>query len=171
MTKFDFKAMRASLNKAKHLGFDKKPMVVHDNFDKINSNAKIYRYTDRKDQLIIGDLEYSGYMKSFHGRGIYFGNENSNISGYKRNEDYDLIKATLMDDTVLIDKKQLESKVDDIKKDNPERYKVNAEDHKYYSLVAMEAGADGLIVTDTGVGNNLGYIVLFNRGKLVIFDD
>lgn len=171
MTKFDFKAMRASLNKAKHLGFDKKPMVVHDNFDKINSNAKIYRYTDRKDQLIIGDLEYSGYMKSFHGRGIYFGNENSNISGYKRNENYDLIKATLMDDTILIDENQLNSKIKNIEKENPKRYEVNAYDDRYYSLVAMEAGADGLIITDTVFGHKLGYVVLFNRGKLVIFDD
>ena len=171
MTLYDSKAIRAALGKAHDLGYDKKPMLVENGFEEINDSSKLYRYTDRKDQLTKGNLEYSGIIKSVYGRGIYFGNNNSDIANYKRNDNYDLIKATLADNAVLIDRQAIIDKIKSIENLNAEKYKILARDHHFYGLVAMEAGADGLIIEENTAGAKIGYIVLFNRGKLVVFDE
>lgn len=61
--------MKVALNKALEIGFDKKPLVVKSQDISLNNQSKIYRYTNRRNQLGTEELEYSTAGKLFHGRG------------------------------------------------------------------------------------------------------
>lgn len=160
--------IKVALNKVHEIGFDKKPLIVKSQDVSLNNQSKIYRYTDRRNQLMTGELEYSIVGKSFHGRGIYFGNANSDIGGYHRDDKHELVTATLKDDTILVDKEKVSEVVKNSGIDIREAgigELGNDTRQAVWSMVAMDVGIDGFI------NQKLGYVVLFNRGKLVILDD
>lgn len=83
-------------------------------------------------------------------------------------ESHELVTATLWDDTILVDKEKVSEIVRnsgiDIRKAGIGALGNNTR-QAVWSMVAMDVGIDGFINKD------LGYVVLFNRGKLVILDD
>lgn len=99
-----------------------------------------------------------------YSQGIY----KSDIADYKRDENHELVTATLKDDTILVDREKVSEIVRNSGVDIQKAGVVelgNNTSQAIWSMIAMDVGIDGFI------NQKLGYVVLFNRGKLVIINE
>ncbi|KRK40809.1 Phage Mu protein F like protein [Loigolactobacillus bifermentans DSM 20003] len=149
---------------AKKHGYDRSPAkMTRDEFDRIPNEAKIYRGTNRDEQLINGELEYSIQGSSLNGRGIYFSDSLSDVQNKYLDGDNRLVNAALRSDTVLVDKTDFQKAVMDRVHDfYPELFMNPANGTLLFDAVAIGSGVDGWY---NSKGNK---VVIVNRGKLVI---
>lgn len=109
--------------------------------------------------MAIAQANLTGYSQ-----GVY----KSDIGGDNRDGNHELVTATLKDDTILVDREKISEIVRNSGVDIQKAGVVelgNNTSKAIWSMIAMDVGIDGFI------NQKLGYVVLFNRGKLVIINE
>ncbi|AYJ38884.1 minor capsid protein [Lactiplantibacillus paraplantarum] len=155
------------LDYAHQLGYDVKPTIINwkDSL-LIPDSAKIYRYTDRKQQLLRGPLEYSTTNNSLNGRGIYFGADYQYTTkkyGYSPNE---LVTGTMAADSVIVNQFEFQAALQKQMQIYGIKEKVQPlVGEMLFDYVAMGLGVDGWY------NSNGDKFVVLNRGKVGIIDE
>ncbi|CAM3207030.1 minor capsid protein [Lactiplantibacillus plajomi] len=155
------------LDYAHEQGYDTKPTILSwkDSL-LIPDSAKIYRYTDRKQQLLHGDLEYSTTKNSLNGRGIYFGADYKFTAKKYNHVPNELVTAAMTADSIIVSQfkfqaaLQKQMRILGIKEDiQPLIGEV------LFDYIAMGLGVDGWY------NKNGDKFVVLNRGKVGIIDE
>ena len=139
---------------AKEKGFDGLPKIIKGEPTKDNV---LYRKTDRIDELLYGDLSYSGLNTSKVGAGIYFSRNPKQLEGY----DGELYQFSIADDVKIINVLTLNDIWMNLVQQNKHISLLN---HKFYDIICLELGIDGYYIP---FRKN---VVMLNRGKVNYYD-
>ncbi|BDZ30618.1 hypothetical protein MH1LPH_10840 [Lactiplantibacillus brownii] len=155
------------LDRATKLGYDALPTSISQaDAKQIPDKAKIYRYTDRKQQFLYGALEYSTTNNSLNGRGIYFGTDYEYARDKYGGGNSELVTAVMSSDAIIVEQLVFQAEVQQImKRFDIDTYPDATIGEMLFDIIGMQLGIDGWYNS-----NGDKYVVL-NRGKLGVINE